>query len=142
MTGKKVINSKAKIISKLKKLLSLKSEIFFCYIHGSFLYPLVLPLSFPRDIDIAVYVDPEKISYNNAFDYSFQLSLDISNCMNSEVDIQILNYAPLGFRHSVFKNGKLLFSKDENLRSNIIESTTLEYVDFYELSLQYIRDLV
>ena len=142
MTDKKVINSKARIMSKIKKFLSLKSEIIFCYIHGSFLYPLVSPSSPQRDIDIALYVDPEKISYDNAFDYSFQLSLDITKCINREVDIQILNYAPLGFRHSVFKNGELLFSKDENIRSNIIESTTLDYVDFYELSLQYIRDLV
>lgn len=142
MTDKKVITSKVRIISKLKKFLSLKSEIIFCYIHGSFLYPLVSPSSLQRDIDIALYVDPKKIFYNNAFDYSFQLSLDITNCINREVDIQILNYAPLGFRHSVFKNGELLFSKNEDLRSNLIESTTLEYVDFYELSLQYIRDLV
>lgn len=141
MTDKKVINSKTRIISKLKKLLSLKNEIIFCYIHGSFLYPVVSPL-LPRDVDVAIFVDPEKISSNNAFDYSFQLSLDISHCINKEVDIQILNYASLGFRHSVFKNGELLFSKDEDLRSDIIESTTLEYVDFYELSLQYIRDLV
>jgi predicted nucleotidyltransferase len=141
MTDRKLINSKARIFSKLKKLLSLKSEIIFCYIHGSFLYPLVSPL-IPRDIDVAIYVDSARISSDNAFEYSFQLSIDISSCINREVDVHILNYASLGFRHSVFRNGKLLFSKDEALRSDIIENTTLEYVDFYELSLQYIRDIV
>jgi len=94
-----------------------------------------------RDIDIAIYVDQEKINSQQAFDYSFQLSLDLSKEKGFEIDIQVMNYAPLGFRHSVFKNGKLLFSKDENLRLNLIESASLEYIDFFELSLQYIHDI-
>ncbi|MFQ6083145.1 MAG: nucleotidyltransferase domain-containing protein [Candidatus Aminicenantia bacterium] len=137
MAEKKEISSKEKIIKQLKNALISKSEIIFSYIHGSFLdrFPF-------QDIDIALYVNPKKISSLQTFDYSFQLSVDISKQIGLEVDIQIMNYASLGFQHSVFKNGKLLFSKDENLRLSLIESTSLEYVDFYELSLQYIRDLV
>jgi len=134
---KKEMMSKKSIAGNLKRKLSSRSEIIFSYIHGSFLdnYPF-------RDIDIAIYVDQEKINSQQAFDYSFQLSLDLSKEKGFEIDIQIMNYAPLGFRHSVFKNGKLLFSKDENLRLNLIESASLEYIDFFELSLQYIHDIV
>lgn len=129
--------SKENVIEKIKKPLISRSEIIFSYIHGSFLD------KFPfQDIDIALYVDQKKISSQQAFDYSFQLSLDLSKQTGFELDIQIMNYAPLGFQHSVLKNGKLLFSKDENLRLNLIESTSLEYIDFFELSLQYIRDIV
>jgi len=131
------MKSKENIIKKLKRKLSSRGEIIFCYIHGSFLddYPF-------HDIDIAIYVDQKKIKPQQAFDYSFQLSLNLSGEIGLEIDIQVMNYAPLGFQHSVLKNGKLLFSKDENLRLNLIESTSLEYIDFYELSLQYIHDLV
>ena len=52
-----------------------------------------------------------------------------------------MNYAPLGFKHSVLKNGKLLFSQDDNLRLDIIESVSREYMDFFELAIQYIRDI-
>lgn len=129
--------SKENVIERIKKPLISRSEIIFSYIHGSFLD------KFPfQDIDIALYVDQKKISSQQAFDYSFQLSLDLSKQTGFELDIQIMNYAPLGFQHSVLKNGKLLFSKDENLRLNLIESTSLEYIDFFELSLQYIRDIV
>lgn len=131
------MKSKENIFKTLKRKLSSSGEIIFCYIHGSFLddYPF-------HDIDIAVYVDQKKIKPQQAFDYSFQLSLNLSGEIGLEIDIQVMNYAPLGFQHSVFKNGKLLFSKDENLRLNLIESASLEYIDFFELSLQYIHDLV
>ncbi|MQY60599.1 nucleotidyltransferase domain-containing protein [bacterium] len=134
---KKEITSKETTVENLKKKLSSRNEIIFSYIHGSFLdnYPF-------RDIDIAVYVDQEKIISQKAFDYSFQLSLDLSKETGFEIDIQIMNYGPLGFRHSVLKNGKLLFSKNEKLRLDLIENTSLEYIDFYELSLQYIHDVV
>jgi len=131
------MSSKEKIIEQLKNAIIQEDEIIFSYIHGSFLD------KFPfKDIDIALYIDPKKISSLQAFDYSFQLSVDLSKKIGLEVDIQIMNYAPLGFKHSVLRNGKLLFSKDENLRLNLIESLSLEYIDFYELSLQYIHDIV
>lgn len=135
--SKKQINSKKRIINHLKTALISKSEIIFSYIHGSFLD--IFPF---RDIDIAIYVDSKKISSTHAFDYSFQLSNEISKKIGFEADIQTMNYAPLGFKHSVLKNGELLFSKDETLRLSLIESISLEYIDFYELSLQYIRELV
>ncbi|MEA2005677.1 MAG: nucleotidyltransferase domain-containing protein [Acidobacteriota bacterium] len=131
------MSSKEKIIDQLKNAIIQKDEIIFSYIHGSFLD------KFPfQDIDIALYIDSKKISSLQVFDYSFQLSVDLSKKIGLEVDIQIMNYAPLGFKHSVLRNGKLLFSKDENLRLNLIESLSLEYIDFYELSLQYIHDIV
>lgn len=134
---KKEITSKETTVENLKKKLSSRNEIIFSYIHGSFLdnYPF-------HDIDIAVYVDQEKIISQKAFDYSFQLSLDLSKETGFEIDIQIMNYAPLGFQHSVLKNGILLFSKNEKLRLDLIENISLEYIDFYELSLQYIHDVV
>ena len=120
----------------IKKLLISRDEIIFAYLHGSFLDNFNF-----EDIDVALYIDQEKINYKQAFDYCFQLSSELSGQIGFEVDIQIMNYAPLGFKHSVLKNGTLLFSKDENLRLDLIESTSREYMDFYELALQYIRDI-
>ena len=121
----------------IKEALLARDEILFAYIHGSF-------LSLPdfRDIDIALYVNPAEVTSKQAFDYSFRLSVDLSHLASQDIDVQIMNYAPLGFRHSVFKNGRLLFSRDETLRVDLLEGTVLEYIAFYELSLQYMRDLV
>ena len=128
---------KEKIIKKLKDKLTLKNEIIFCYIHGSFLDGILF-----NDIDVAVYVDPEKIGLEKAFDYSFNLSVELTKEIGLDIDVQIMNYSTLGFKHYVFKNGRLLFSKDENLRLELMEKISLEYIDFYELSLQYIRELI
>ncbi len=128
---------KRKILKKLKESLGARIEIIFCYIHGSFLD------DFPfRDIDIALYVDSKQINSQQAFDYSFNLSLELSKQTGFEIDVQVMNYAPLGFQHSVLRNGKLLFSKDEDLRLNLIESISLEYIVFFELNKEYIRHLV
>jgi len=133
---KKKIVSKESIIRQIKKFLISRDEIIFCYLHGSFLDNFNF-----QDIDVALYIDQKKITIQKAFDYSFQLSSDLSKQTGLDIDIQIMNYAPLGFKHSVLKNGKLLFSQDDNLRLDIIESVSREYMDFFELAIQYIRDI-
>lgn len=128
--------AKDALTNLIKDALLARGEILFAYIHGS-----ILSLSDFRDIDVALFVNPEEVSSTQAFDYSFRLSVELSHLTAKDIDIQIMNYAPLGFRHSVFKNGRLLFSRDETLRTDLLEGTTLEYIAFYELSLQYIREL-
>lgn len=131
------MTSKRNIFKTLKKSLSPRAEIIFCYVHGSFLDSLPF-----RDIDIALYVDSNQITSQQTFDYSFNLSLQLSKQTGLEIDVQVMNYSPLGFQQSVLRNGKLLFSKDENLRLNLIENISLEYIAFFELNKQYIRHLV
>ena len=128
--------NKAALTNVIRETLLAREEILFAYIHGSF-----LSLSDFRDIDVALFINPEEVSSEQAFDYSFRLSVELSHLTAQDIDIQIMNYAPLGFRHSVFKNGRLLFSRDETLRTDLMEETSLDYIAFYELSLQYIRDL-
>ncbi len=129
--------AKEALTKLIREALLARDEIIFAYVHGSF-------LSLPefRDIDIALFVNAAEVTSKEAFDYSFRLSVELSHLASQDIDIQIMNYAPLGFRHSVFKNGRLLFSRDETLRADLIEGTVLEYIAFYELSLQYIRELV
>lgn len=134
--AKKNTKSKESSVEKIKKLLISRDEIIFAYLHGSFLDNFNF-----EDIDVALYIDQEKINNKQAFDYSLRLSSELSSQIGFEVDVQILNYASLGFKHSVLKNGILLFSKDENLRLDLIESISREYMDFYELAMQYIRDI-
>ncbi len=131
------MRSKRNILKTLKKSLSPRSEIIFLYVHGSFLDSLPF-----RDVDLALYVDSKQINSQQAFDYSFDLSLQLSKQTGFEIDVQVMNFSPLGFQQSVLRNGKLLFSKDENLRLSLIESISLEYIDFFELNKQYIRQLM
>lgn len=131
------MHSRKKVFNVLKNVLSKKNEILFAYLHGSFLDGFLF-----NDIDIAVYLDEKGIGRKKESGYCEQLSLQLSELIGFIVDVHIMNQAPVGFQHSVFKHGQLLFSKDEELRSDLIEETSLEYMDFFELSMQYIRDIV
>ena len=131
------IDSKKKIFNVIKNALLKKGEIIFAYLHGSFLDgPLF------NDIDIALYLDDKKIHDRENPDYCEQLNMELAERIGFVADVHIMNRAPLGFQHSVLKHGQLLFSKNDELRSDLIEKTSREYMDFYELSLQYIRDIV
>lgn len=131
------VNSKKKVFDLLKNSLLNKDGIIFAYLHGSF-----LDGSLYNDIDIALYLDEKKVGREKISEYCKQLNLEISELIRFVVDVHILNRAPVGFLHSVFKHGQLLFSKDDELRSDLIEKISLEYMDYYELSLQSIRDMV
>lgn len=137
MASRKNTSKKERILEQIKNILMKRNEILFAYVHGSF-----LDKSPYHDIDIALYVIPEVVDCLDSFDYSRGLFAELEKKMGLEIDAKVMNNASLGFRHSVFKNGRLLFSKDENLRLELMEKDSLEYMDFYELSLQFIRDSV
>ena len=130
------MQEKRKIISKVKKFLYERPETIYAYLHGSFLEGI-----FYRDIDIAIYIDYKKMTWDNKFDYCEQINIELSKLTRIDIDIQILNDTPLGFYHSVIKNGKLLFSKNDELRVDNNEKKCHEYIDFYEYSLQYLMEI-
>ncbi|MCX8188623.1 MAG: nucleotidyltransferase domain-containing protein [Nitrososphaeria archaeon] len=109
-----------KILEKIKKFFEKDDEIMFAIVHGSF----IERNSF-RDIDIAIWVkDPEK-----AFQYTINLPCKIGEEIEVPVDIQVLNDAPLPFKHHVLTSGKILFSRDEKLRTRLADETIRQYMD-------------
>ncbi|MBU1091999.1 nucleotidyltransferase domain-containing protein [Patescibacteria group bacterium] len=126
------------IIDDIKKVLLKKEEVVFSFLHGSFL----ADPSF-RDIDIAIYVkgiDEEKV-----FDYELKLSESLAEKTNLSFDIfdvKVLNFAPSPFLNNIFRNGKLLFSKDKEFLSDMIEKTSLEAISNEFIAYQSLRDLV
>jgi len=132
-----LVNSKNKLCAVLKKALLKRNEIIFAYLHGSY-----LDGSLYNDVDIALYFDEKKIDHKEIPEYCERLNLELSELIRFVVDVHALNRAPVGFLHSVFKHGRILFSKNDELRSDLLESTSMEIMDYYELSLENIRDMV
>ncbi len=128
---------KKKIFTRLKEILIERDEILFAYIHGSFLDNLPF-----HDIDVALYVDPKEVDSSQSFDYSLGLSVELSQKLGKDIDTKVMNYAPVGFQHSVYKNGKLLFSREDSLRLDLLEKNSLDYISFYEFSVQFIKESV
>jgi predicted nucleotidyltransferase len=129
--------SREVLIERMAKELERRGEIRFAYLFGSFLSEG----SF-RDVDVAIYVEEDRLPQQEVADYTMGLSHGLALLVTLPVEVQVLNYAPLGFKHSVLRHGRVLFSKDEGLRSDLIEAVSLEYMVFYEHSLEYLRDLI
>jgi len=120
-------------ISKcLRQELQKRSEIVFAYLLGSFAERLPF-----RDIDIAVWV--EGVSREQAWDYETKIATELIRILGIEVDVRLLNFAPLGFRLNAV-NGILLFSRNEDFRLDFVEQVSLAYMDFSWLAHQMLKE--
>jgi len=131
-------SNQKEIINKIKKHLYKKDEIIFAFVYGSFLYAP----SF-RDIDIGVYI--RNISPEQVFDFEMKLEKFISEIIGIPFDIieiKVLNFAPLSFLSNVFSRGRLLFSKDKQLLSNLIENASLEAISNEYIAQESLKELI
>ncbi|AIG98391.1 Nucleotidyltransferase domain protein [Archaeoglobus fulgidus DSM 8774] len=122
---------KREIINELTRLLKEREEIVFAYLHGSF-----LTHDF-RDIDVAIYLKEDEDVL-----YEVELGVELEKILGYPVDVRVLNSAPLTFRFKVIKDGLLLFSRDEKIRSNFEALTISEYHDFSYFRKRYRREVL
>lgn len=131
------IPSTVTFATNLRDYLEPKKEIFFAYIHGSFVEEIPY-----RDIDIALYLDESIISEEEQLDYCLELgALAEMDTRIMPLDIKPLNYATWGFRYYATK-GMLLFSKDGELRTEFLEETWKRYFDIPPKRKEFIIDLL
>lgn len=120
---------KNKIVSVLMKY----PEISFAYLHGSFgVHPF-------RDIDIAAYC---LIPEDKVFEFELELISELEKKTGFNVDFKVINFAPIGFQFSVINEGTLLFEREREQRLDFIEKLGAEYMEYYEFSKSYFRELI
>jgi len=118
------------LMEKIKELLQKDTDILFAYLYGSYATQTTLPDS---DIDIAVYLKEENMDYYLKKDEEL-----LGSIPNDNIDIRILNTMPLLLKFRVIKEGKIIFSQDEQKRVDF-EYDVMEryfelkpYIDEYE----------
>ncbi len=120
---------KHQIAANLQK----RPEILFAFIHGSFLTDRRF-----RDIDIALFLEPISVS---SLRYELEIEAQMTRLVkNIPSEIRLLNQAPLAFRYAVIKQGELLFSKKDEVKSNFIEKTINDYLDFAPFHHRYLKE--
>lgn len=101
-----------------------RQKVVFAYLFGSLARDKVLPLS---DIDIAIYlkegVDLIKEKMNILQDLIDLLGTE-------EIDLVLLNTAPLTLRARIVENKKILVDKEPFLRHSFESLVLREYFDF------------
>ncbi len=106
--NKKIEHKIYPLLEDLKNFLESDADIVFAYIFGSYGMGKQNPLS---DVDIAVYLSSEK----DFFEKKLALIGKINAILKTdEVDLVILNEAPLSLQFQVLKTGQLLFTRNKD----------------------------
>jgi len=117
----------AEVIEKLNKYFDKHEEILFAVIFGSIAKGKANKLS---DIDIAVMISPD---FNKPFPYGYQAEL-ITDLMQvlarNDVDVVILNKAPIALKYEVLRYGKFIYIRDKQARIKFQIDTINQYEDY------------
>ncbi len=111
-------------IEELVKKLKVFKEVKAVYLFGSVAKGKATPLS---DIDICVITDKA----------SEEIKAEIS-CLSSEkIEICLFEDLPMNLRVRIFKEGKVLFMRDEGFISSVRADLISEYLDFKPILKRY-----
>ncbi len=122
------------IIKQLTDAVKDRSNVVFAYVYGSFAEGTDVIV---HDIDVGVYVTG--ISKEAATRYSLDMAYDLSKKTKLPVDVAVLNFAPIPFLYHVIRCFAF-FVRDENLMSQVVESTVMRYLDLKPLIRRGIKE--
>jgi predicted nucleotidyltransferase len=101
-----------------------EKDILFAYLFGSLVDRNVGPLS---DVDIAVYL-AEKVSFAEE---KLEILGNLGNMLRTdEIDLVVLNKAPLTLRMKILEKKKIIVDKEPFLRHRYESLTMRQYFDF------------
>lgn len=121
---KKLPENILEILPEVNNFLENYSKVVFAYLFGSLTKGKVNPLS---DIDVALYL---KKGTNFAREKMVILKKLIDIFGTEEIDLVILNIAPLTLKARIVGNKKILVDKDPFLRHSFESLALREYFDF------------
>lgn len=109
-----------RITESVRSLLASFDDIVCAYIYGSFARGEPV-----RDLDVALYLTEDK---------DFLFAVDVAALLRKdtglEVDVTLINQAPVALQFAILRDGLLLFSKDEVRRMALIERVSRQYREY------------
>ena len=111
-------------IPRTASYLQSRTDIHFAYLFGSLAKGKTSPLS---DVDIAVYLSEDADFIENKMEILGKL---MNLLQTDEIDLVILNTAPLMLRMKILENKKVIVDRDPFLRHNYESLTMRKYFDF------------
>ena len=121
---KKLPENILELLPKANYFLENYSKVVFAYLFGSITKGKVNPLS---DIDIALYLK-KGTHFSREKMIILEELIDIFG--TEEIDLVILNIAPLTLKARIVENKKILVDKDPFLRHSFESLVLREYFDF------------
>ena len=125
----------AQRIDELRGHLEDHAEIVFAVLYGS--AAEARPF---RDLDVAVFVDRDRVLSAEDIDYAFDLADALEAVAPHPVDVRVINDAPLGFRYNVSR-GIPLVVHDAEAYARFLERAWDEFLDFQPVALRYLKEM-
>lgn len=110
---------------KITALLSRYEEIELAYLFGSFASGLAGKES---DVDIAILLSDNALAQAN-YRYRHRLATEIEEEIEKEVDLRIMNGAPIYALYQVIKNGRLLYAASPKKKASFEAFVISRYLD-------------
>ena len=115
------------IIKHLSEALAAREEILEAYLFGSRARGEARPES---DVDVAVYID-EALADDGHWGYRAELTTYLMVALDTnEVDVVVLNEAPILLYHRVLRDGARLLSRDLRATTTRAGRALSQYFDF------------
>ncbi len=129
---------KEKLINKIGIFIGKRFNVAFAYIYGSF----VEDDGF-GDIDIAFYFHRDTLpAKGDIINLEFQMETELEKEFGYLFDVRIINYAPVSFCYNVLKNGRLVYTGNDDLRVGFFTATVKSYLDFLPYRKRYLREVL
>jgi len=131
---KKTLPEIDKIQETLQEFFKKREEILFSFLFGSIPNNKTTGVS---DIDIAVMVDYNRIDGSNyRYGYKAELISELISLLSfNDIDLIILNDAPILLKHRIARFGKLIYSKDDRMSLEFQVKALEQYLDFHPLNI-------
>jgi uncharacterized protein YutE (UPF0331/DUF86 family)/predicted nucleotidyltransferase len=109
-----------RLVKAITDRLSREPDILFAYLHGSFAAGETF-----RDIDIGIFFGKTK-----DLTCESDLSYELSTALGPEVEVRVINDAPVAFQMAVLTGSTLLVSRDDAARAEFIENVGRRYREY------------
>ena len=122
----------SELIPQASEYFKARKDVRFAYLFGSLALGTFNPLS---DIDLAVYLKKRKIAEKR-----LEIIGDLADILKTdEIDLVILNTAPLSLRMRILKQKKILADNAPFFRHKYESYTMRAYFDFSKLEHRFLE---
>jgi predicted nucleotidyltransferase len=129
------VSEREQVVEKISSYLNKDyEEISAAYVFGSF--NTTDPFC---DVDLAIMVQRDVV---NPVDFEIDLESRLEKIVKLQVDVRIINRAPLSFCHHVIRYGRVIVDRDASLRADFQGRILKEYFDFSPFRRRYLSEVV
>ncbi len=125
----------SKLTDHIEEVVS-EYEVVLCYLYGSYATDSHTPLS---DIDVGILFH-ESVDRSEYPSRMLKIMGELDRIIRKvDVDVSVLNDAPVELRYNVIAEGKLIYCADESIRIKFETTTIRDYLDFKPILDTYYR---